>query len=245
MTEGYKRAIVLAAGKGTRMGPLSDHTPKPLTMVSGRTLLDRILDHLKMSGVEKTVVNIHHLADVLEKHLGPCIADKSVTLSDERSELLETGGGVKKALPSLGNDPFFVINGDALWVDGQHNNLNAMKAAFSPDEMDILLLLAPKDGCLGYDGAGDFLGAEEEGLFKLTFRGDAGTAPYVFAGVQITKPQLYADTPDGPWSNVELFRKAAMQGRLYGLLIDGYWMHVGTPDAITEAEAKLQELGAR
>ncbi|MFC3050370.1 nucleotidyltransferase family protein [Kordiimonas pumila] len=240
-----RKAIILAAGKGTRMGALSSQMPKPLVPVAGRALLDRILDRLKEAKVMSVVVNIHHLPDMMEAHLQPEIETRYVQVSDERAALLETGGGVKKALPLLGTLPFFVINGDALWVDNSTSSLDRMAALFDPEKMDILLLLAPVSEALGYDGAGDFTGAFTKDAFPLSFRGEALSAPYVFAGVQVIKPAQYDGSPEGAWSNVELFRKAAAAGRLFGTVIEGHWMHVGTVAAIHEAEAKLTALGVQ
>lgn len=238
------RAMILAAGKGTRMGRLSDTTPKPLTPVTGTTLIDRLLSHLCKAGVEQTVVNVHHLADQMELHLSSAIDAGSVVISDERDALLETGGGVKNALPQLGPAPFFVVNGDALWVDGSATNLSRMRQVWDDSKMDALLLLVKRDEALGYEGVGDFFTAMEAGAGPIEFRGSADSAPYVFGGVLLINPALYEDTPDGAWSNRLVFRKAAEQGRLYGLPIDGHWMHVGTPEAIEVAEAKLHELEA-
>lgn len=239
-------AMVLAAGKGTRMGALSASLPKPLVPVLGTPLIDRILAHLQASRVAPAVVNVHHLADKVENHLDTHVADGSVLISDERTALLETGGGVKKALPLLGDAPFFVINSDALWVDGKNTRtLDRMASAFDPAIMDVLLLLVPTREALGYDGKGDFLPtAEGEGPVQISFRGEAESAPVMFGGIQIVKPECYDNMPWGPWSNVEVFRKAATVGRLYGLVHDGHWMHVGTPEAIQDAEQKLTSLGA-
>jgi len=237
--------MILAAGKGTRMGNLSDKRPKPLTHVAGRCLLDRILAHLSAAHVDNIVVNVHHLASQMETYLTPLIERGTVTISDERNGLLETGGGVKKALPLLGTDPFFVINGDALWTDVGQSNLARLKGAWNPTDMDVLLLLVKRDEALGYEGAGDFFAQEGTGATPLQFRGDAENAPYVFGGVQIVCPDLYQDMPEGAWSNREIFRKAVAQGRLYGLEIDGSWMHVGTAEAIMAAEKKLVQLGVK
>ncbi|WP_286830082.1 MULTISPECIES: nucleotidyltransferase family protein [Kordiimonas] len=238
-------AMVLAAGKGTRMGALSDTTPKPLVPVAGVPLLDRILAHLDKAGCAKVVVNVHHLADQIEAHLAPHVEAGHVMISDERDALLETGGGVKKALPMLGRDPIYVINSDALWVDGDKGTLKRLATAFDPARMDVLLLLVPTADALGYDGAGDFIPAgDATEPTPITFRADAPSAPVMFGGIQVVKPTLYDDMPEGKWSNVEIFRKASSVGRLYGLLHTGHWMHVGTPEAIKAAEEKLAELGA-
>ncbi|TNE67214.1 MAG: nucleotidyltransferase family protein [Alphaproteobacteria bacterium] len=232
--------MVLAAGKGTRMGAISDTLPKPMVPVAGRTLIDRILDHLAAAGIHKPVINVHHLADMLEDHL----AGRAV-ISDERDQLLETGGGVKKALPLLGRDPVFLINSDALWTDGETSLLARMHDCFDTETMDVLLMLVRREDALGHEGAGDFLCDIMPGRpVPLAFRGTAPTAPVIFAGVQVVNPAMYDDMPEGRWSNKLIFEKAQASGRLYGLLHDGDWMHVGTPEAIREAEARLAALGA-
>jgi MurNAc alpha-1-phosphate uridylyltransferase len=236
-------AMILAAGLGTRMGQLSRTMPKPLVKVSGKSLLERLLAQARAAGVEKTIVNVHHLAEQIEDFLAAHPHADNIEISDERTELLETGGGVKKALPKLGEGPFFVMNGDALWVDNAKSNLQRLRESFDPNLMDVLLLLAPTEQALGYDGVGDFF-AEAGAAQPIRFRDDAPRAPYMFAGVQLIDPALYQGTPAGPFSNREVFRKAASKGRLYGLPIEGHWMHVGTPEAIGAAEAKLAEIGA-
>lgn len=242
MTE-LKKAMILAAGKGTRMRELSEQMPKPMVLVNGVSLIDRLINHAEVAGIEKLVVNMHHLAGMLEHHLAPYTADGFVEFSDERDELLETGGGVKKALPKLGDEPFLVMNGDALWVDKRESNIKRLAQHWDAEKMDVLLLLTPTEEALGYDGVGDFSG-EGEGVFPLEFRGEAANAPNMFAGVQIVKPEMYENTPKGAFSNLEIFKKIAANGRLYGLVIEGTWMHVGTPEMVREAEEKLVSLGA-
>ncbi len=238
-----KNAIILAAGKGTRMRNIGEQMPKPMVLVNGVSVIERLISHAEDAGVEKLVVNVHHLAEMMEHHLAAYTASGFVELSDERDELLETGGGVKKALPILGNDPFFVINGDALWINRDENNIKRLMACWQPEVMDVLLLLSPTEKSLGYDGVGDFLG-DGVGAFPIEFRGDNPSAPNMYAGVQIVKPELYDDTPDGAFSNREIFRKAVANKRLYGMVIDGTWMHVGTPEALVAVEEQLIELGA-
>jgi N-acetyl-alpha-D-muramate 1-phosphate uridylyltransferase len=227
------RAMVLAAGLGTRMRPLTDTRPKAMVEVSGRTLIDRVLDRLEKAGVREVVVNVHHNADLLENHLKARTGPK-IVISDERGALLDSGGGVKKALPLLGKEPFFLLNADTIWIENVRPNLPALAALFDPAKMDILLLLAATSGSLGYDGKGDFE-ADSEG--RLTRRAEGRITPFVYAGAAIIKPELFAGTPDGPFSLNRLFDRAIEAGRLYGLRLDGLWMHVGTPDAVTEAEA--------
>ncbi|WP_262692121.1 nucleotidyltransferase family protein [Kordiimonas aestuarii] len=239
------RGIILSAGLGTRMGDMSKRTPKPLVYVAGRTLLDRALDRTDEAGFDCVVVNVHHHADQLEAHLARRIDAGQVVISDERDKLLDTGGGVKKALPLLGKHPFFTINSDALWLDGAGSALLRLASAFDADRMDALLLLIPTPDALGYDGVGDFIPfADGMGPMPIDFRGEAPVAPVMYGGIQMIASSLYDNTPDGAWSNRVVFRKAAAAGRLFGLVHDGHWMHVGTPEGVTDAEARLKELGA-
>jgi len=238
------KAMILAAGKGTRMRDLSDRLPKPLVPVAGKPLIDRAFDHLDAAGVGPVVVNVHHLADRMEAHLMHRTISRQAFVSDERKQLLETGGGVKKAMPYLCDGPFFVINGDALWTNGRENALKRMQDAFRPGQMDVLLLLVPTHKALGYDGPGDIaLVKGGSGAVPVRMRGLDLSAPYMFGGILIVKPSLYDDMPQGAFSNREIFKKAAMSQRLFGLVHDGEWMHVGTPEAIKEAEMRLAALG--
>lgn len=235
-----RRAMVLAAGYGVRMRPLTDRLPKPLIEVAGRALIDYVLDRLAAIGVEQAVVNVHHLADAMERHLAGRRAPE-ILISDERAELLDTGGGVVKALPTLGNEPFFHINSDTLWTDGPAPNLQRLAESFDPTRMDALLLLAPTEGSVGYAGRGDYSMAPDG---RLSRRGDRESVPHVYAGVAILAPALFIDAPAGPFSLTRLFARAEAAGRLHGLPLDGTWMHVGTPSAIAEAEAALGALVA-
>jgi len=237
-----QRAMILAAGLGTRMGELSKQLPKPLVKVKGVSLIDRQIAHALKVGIQHFVVNVHHHARQMEHHLAAAARAGNLVFSDERDQLLETGGGVKKAIPLLGSQPFFVINGDALWVDSNAPNLERLRTAWDASLMDILLLLVPTHEALGYDGVGDFFAAPG-GVQPIRFRDDAARAPYMYGGVQLVEPSLYDDMPEGPFSNREIFRKAFSRGRLYGLPIDGYWMHVGTKAAIGDTEARLTALG--
>ena len=227
-------AMVLAAGLGLRRRPLTLERPKPLLSVMGRTLLDHALDHLAEAGVPSAVVNAHYKGEMIAEHVKGRTAP-AITLSPE-DDLLETGGGVKKALPHLGNAPFFVINADILWLDGPDPALRRLAEAWNPDQMDALLLLTPTARAHGYDGRGDF---QMDPLGALTRRAELELAPFVFAGVQIIKPELYADTPDGPFSNNLLWNRAQENGRLFGLSHDGLWFHVGTPESLAETEEFL------
>ncbi|GGH06078.1 mannose-1-phosphate guanylyltransferase [Alsobacter metallidurans] len=228
-------AMVLAAGLGTRMRPITDTMPKPLVPVAGRALIDHILDPLAEAGVTTAVVNVHYRADQMEDHLRDRRNPK-VIISDERDQLLDSGGGVRKALPHLGANPFYVLNADSFWVDGPRSNLRRLAEAFDPAVMDIVMLVAATASSTGYDGAGDFLmGADG----RLSRRRERTVAPFVYAGVFIVSPTLFADAPEGPFSLNRLFDRAIERERLFGLRLDGLWLHVGTPEGITLAERAL------
>ena len=232
-------AMVLAAGLGTRMRPLTDDRPKALVEVAGRALVDRVLDRLAEAGVERAVVNVHWFADRLESHLAARGRGPEIVISDERADLLETGGGLKQAMPLLGPDPVFVANIDSVWIDRTGTPggaLNQLARLWNPSIMDAALLLARREGSIGFEGDGDFfLGADG----RLTFRGDAPEAPVAYMGVHICRPDYVADGPDGPFSLARLWRRSAAAGRLYGCVLDGDWMHVGDPEARDAAEARL------
>lgn len=226
-------AMVLAAGLGTRMRPLTDSRPKPLIEVYGRTLIDRVLDRLEGAGATTVTVNAHHHADLLQRHL-KARKTPNIVISDERATLLDSGGGVKKALPHLGRGPFFVVNSDTIWIEGMKPNLPMLAATFDPVRMDAVLLLAATAASRGYDGRGDF-SADSDG--RLTRRAEGQVTPFVYAGAMVTTAAFFNDAPEGPFSLNLLFDRAIEAGRLYGTRLDGTWMHVGTPDAIAEAEA--------
>lgn len=228
-------AMVLAAGLGTRMRPLTDDRPKALVEVGRRALIDHVLDRLADAGVARAVVNVHWFADRLETHLAARGRAPEITISDERAELLETGGGLKKAIPLLGNDPVFVANIDSVWTD-RGDALAELAALWDPERMDAALLLARREGAIGFEGGGDFFLGEAG---QLTFRGEAPEAPYAYMGVHICRPGYVADGPDGPFSLSGLWRRSAAEGRLFGCVLDGDWMHVGDPGARDEAEARL------
>jgi N-acetyl-alpha-D-muramate 1-phosphate uridylyltransferase len=231
-----RHAMVLAAGLGVRMRPLTDKMPKPLVSVAGRALLDHVLDRLADSGVERAVVNVHYLGEQIERHLKDR-TKPAITISDERGLLLGTGGGVVKALPALGHAPFFHINSDTIWIDGVKPNLARLAEAFDPATMDALLLLACTTGSIGYTGRGDFVMLPDGRLKK---RGEREVAPFVYAGTAIFSPALFKDAPQGEFSLTTLFDRAADAGRLHGLRLEGLWMHVGTPDAIATAETAIR-----
>ena len=232
---GPTSAMVLAAGLGTRMRPLTDDRPKALVEVGGRALIDHVLDRLADASVRRAVVNVHWFADRLEAHLAKRGRGPEITISDERAELLETGGGLKKALPLLGDDPVFVANIDSVWTD-RGDALAELAALWDPERLDAALLLARREGAIGFEGGGDFFLGEDG---QLTFRGEAAEAPYAYMGVHICRPGYVADGPDGPFSLSGLWRRSAAEGRLFGCVLDGDWMHVGDPGARDEAEARL------
>jgi N-acetyl-alpha-D-muramate 1-phosphate uridylyltransferase len=229
------RAIVLAAGLGTRMRPYNGHIPKPLVEVGGKSLIDYSLDRLADAGVESVVVNVHHLADILEKHLAPR-QRPHIEISDERGELLGTGGGIAKALPKLGEAPFFLVNSDTVWLDGVRPNFTRMAEAFDPRTMDAMLLLAPTTSSIGYVGRGDFAMLPDG---RLRRRKENEVVPFVYAGAAVLSPTLFADAPKGAFALTVLFDRAAERDRLFGLRLEGIWMHVGTPEAVAAAEAAL------
>ena len=228
--------MVLAAGLGTRMRPLTDKMPKPLVKVAGRSLIDHVMDRLAEVGVERAVVNVHHFADQMQQHLAHR-RHPQVVISDERGLLLGTGGGIRKALPELGDTPFFHINSDTIWIDGKRPNLARLADVFDSAAMDALLLLAPTTGSVGYAGRGDFAMAPDG---RLRQRIENEIAPFVYAGVAILSPALFRNAPPGEFPLGALFGHAAQARRLYGLRLEGRWMHVGTPDAIPAAEAAIR-----
>jgi MurNAc alpha-1-phosphate uridylyltransferase len=227
--------MVLAAGLGTRMRAFNGRIPKPLVKVGGKALIDYVLDRLAEQGVECAVVNVHHLADQIERHLAQR-QHPQIVISDERNELLGTGGGVVKALPKLGAEPFFHVNSDTIWIDGVKPNLGRLAAAFNPARMDALLLLAPAASSIGYSGRGDFSMASDG---RLVRRGEREVVPFVYAGAAILTPSFFAGAPTGAFSMSPLFDRAAEAERLCGLRLDGVWMHVGTPDAVKAAEEAI------
>lgn len=230
-------AMVLAAGLGTRMRPLTDDRPKALVEVGGRALIDHVLDRLAAGGVERAVVNVHWFADRLEAHLAgrtrPAIA-----ISDERDALLETGGGLQKARPLLGDAPVLVANIDSVWTsDSDVEVVETVRRAWDPERMDVLLMLARTDRCLGFDGPGDAF-IEPDGRLRFR-RPDEPSAPLAYMGLHATKPQVVDDQPEGAWGLMRAWRPLAEQGRVHGVVLDGFWMHVGDPESRDAAEARL------
>lgn len=234
-------AMVLAAGLGLRMRPLTQTLPKPLLEVGGQSMLDHALDRLQEAGVAHVVVNTHWLPEMIEDHLKTRSTPE--TLISREDELLETGGGIAKALPMLGDDAFYAANADIVWRDGAIPALQRLARAWDEDRMDALLMVTATVRATGYDGGGDFM---MDPLGKLTRRPERQIAPYVFTGVQILHPRLFEDVPSGPFSMNLLYDRALEAERLYGMAHDGDWYHVGTPDAIDVADAEiLEKEGAR
>jgi N-acetyl-alpha-D-muramate 1-phosphate uridylyltransferase len=230
-----KTAMVFAAGLGMRMRPITETLPKPLVKVRGRTLIDHCLDRLAESGVERAIVNVHWLADQIEAHLAKRRTPK-IVISDERSKLLDQGGGIKRALPLIGDDPFLICNTDAFWVEGPRSNIARLARTFDSDAMDILLLVAAGAGAVGVDWLGDFAMTHDG---RLAPRERRHVAPFVYTGVGIVKPQLFASETAEVFRLAPFFHAAAEEGRLYGVRLDGLWVHVGRPESIAEAEVAI------
>jgi len=230
-----KTAMVMAAGLGTRMRPLTDHLPKPLIKVAGKPMIDGILERLADAGVERAVVNVHAFAEMMAEHIAARERPR-VVVSDERERLLGTGGGLKKARALLGDDPIWVANSDYVWWDGARPALDALSAAWDPERMDALLLVLPQEQTEGLGDRGDFFLADDG---RLTHRGQAARAPLHYVGFQILKPSLVDDRPDGPFSLFEVWMDLQSKGRLFGVTTDAFWMQVGDPAALAAAEARL------
>ncbi len=235
-----KTAMLLAAGLGTRMRPLTDVLPKPLVPIGGRTLADRALDRLEAAGVETVVVNVHHFAEKMQAHLAARTRPQ-IVISDERERLLESGGGIVKALPLLGAEPFFVVNADSIWIEGVRPNLRRLAGAFDPGRMDGILLLALVVASTGYDATGDFV---LDPLGRLRRKREREVTPFAYAGAAILKPELFSGLAADPFSLNRVFDRALESERLYGIRLEGFWMHVGTPTSIASAEAAIAESAA-
>ncbi len=231
-----KTAMVFAAGLGQRMRPITETLPKPLIKVNGRTLIDHCLDRLAANGVETAIVNVHWLADRVEAHLAARQTPR-IVISDERDQLLDQGGAIKRALRLIGDAPFLVCNTDAFWIEGPRSNLARLAEAFDPKTMDIALLVAAAAGAVGVDWPGDFTMSRDG---RLELREPRHVAPFVYSGVGILKPDLFADAPDDVFRLAPYFHAAAAEGRLYGVRLDGLWLHVGRPELIAEAEAAIE-----
>lgn len=228
-------ALVLAAGLGTRMRPITDRIPKPLVPLAGRPLIDHVLDRLARAGIEQAVVNVHYLADAIERHLATRQRPR-ITISDERRALLDTGGAIVHALPLLGAGPFLVHNSDTVWIERGIDNLSALIETWDSTRMDSLMLLADRRTSLGYEGAGDFVMATDG---RLARRARQESADLVFAGVSIAHPRLLVDAPRGAFSLNWAWDRAIAGGRLFGMRLAGEWMHVGTPLALAAAEQRM------
>jgi N-acetyl-alpha-D-muramate 1-phosphate uridylyltransferase len=229
-------AMVMAAGLGKRMRPLTASQPKPLVRVNGKALIDYSLDGLANAGVAKAVVNVHYLADALEAHLAARKKGPAITISDERDLLLETGGGMVKAAPLL-PDPFFCLNSDNIWLDGPQNVFRELSNRWDPDRMDALLLVVPHARAFNYQGKGDF---HLDPLGRISRRRTGRVAPFIYTGIQIVSHRLLRDAPSGPFGTMQLWERAIEEERLYGLSHTGLWCEVGEPGAIAPTEALLR-----
>jgi MurNAc alpha-1-phosphate uridylyltransferase len=228
-------AMVFAAGLGTRMRPITNKTPKPLVEVGGKALMDHMLDRFAEAGVERAIVNVHYLPDQIEAHLAQRKTPQ-IIISDERAKLLDQGGGIVKALPQLGKDPFFICNTDSFWIEGAKSNLEKLAELWSPDEMDVLLLVAPTSNSIGVDWPGDF---HMDPSGRLIRRDERDVSAFVYAGVGIIKPELFANETREVFRLAPIFFAAAEAGRLFGARLEGIWLHVGTPEMIVEAEKTI------
>ncbi len=233
-------AMVMAAGLGKRMRPLTEFRPKPLVEVAGKPLIDHALDRLRAAGVRKAVVNVHYLADLLEEHVKDQVQGLEIAVSDERGLLLETGGGLVKALPLIDSDPFFSVNSDNLWIDGPVDTLRLLASHWDDDRMDALLLLVPLARAIGHLGKGDF---HMSATGEIRRRTDGNVAPFVFTGIQIVSKRLFAgEMPQGPFSTNILWDRAMEAGRCFGSVHQGLWFDVGRPESIQLVEDTLKNL---
>jgi N-acetyl-alpha-D-muramate 1-phosphate uridylyltransferase len=233
-----KTAMVMAAGIGSRMRPLTATRPKPLITVAGKTLLDHTLDRLKAAGVARAVVNVHYFADALEAYMAAHVRGLDIIVSDERAQLLETGGGLIKAKDLIPDDPFLCVNSDNIWVDGPTDALNHLAARWDDDEMDALLLVIPHARANNHGGRGDF---HLDPGGRLSRRKPGRVAPFVYTGIQMLSKRLLVDAPDGPFSTNLFWDRAMAAGRCFGLVHQGLWFDVGTPQAIPRTEAMLAD----
>jgi MurNAc alpha-1-phosphate uridylyltransferase len=232
------RAMIMAAGLGTRMRPLTDDRPKPLVSLGGKALIDHAIDRLVAAGVTTIVVNLHYKAEMVKEHLAGR-KDVEILYSDESDGLLGTGGGVGKALTYFGGEPFFIHNSDTVWVEGYGKALERMKARWNPENMDALLLMAPMVTAMGYEGTGDFM---MDSYGRLTRVPPGRVSPFAYPGVQIVHPRLFDNAPSGGFSTNILWDRAIEKERLFGVRLDGVWIHVGTPQAVAEAEEFLADI---
>lgn len=234
-----KTAMVMAAGLGTRMRPLTNDRPKPLVIVAGKTLIDHSLDKLREVGIDRVVANVHYLPEMVITHLKQSAHDLDVHISDERDVLLETGGGLIKALPLISEDPFYCINSDNIWTENGGNALRELAAKWDADKMDALLLVVPKSRAHNHNGAGDFFLSDDG---QLQRRDAHNSAPYIYTGIQVISHRLLRDPPKGAFSTNILWTRAIAEGRLFGLEHKGEWFDIGSPGAIAPTEAKLTEI---
>jgi MurNAc alpha-1-phosphate uridylyltransferase len=232
-------AMIMAAGLGKRMRPLTATRPKPLIEVGGKALLDHVLDRLRVAGVTKVVVNVHYLADALEAHLTSRAHGLEVVISDERKLLMETGGGLLKAAPLIDSDPFLALNSDNLWIDGPADTIKLLASQWDDQKMDALLLLVPQARALGHKGMGDF---HMDRAGRIRRRERSHVAPFVFTGIQMVSKRLLRDAPDGPFSTNLLWDRAIDEGRAFGAVHQGLWFDVGTPQSIPMTEAALENV---
>ncbi|MBO0663238.1 nucleotidyltransferase family protein [Jiella sp. MQZ9-1] len=228
-----KTAMILAAGLGKRMRPITSTMPKPLIEVRGKALIDYGLDALARNGVEKVVVNVHYLADLMRAHLRKR-KDMKIVVSDETDALLDSGGGIVKALPDIGSDPFYLINADTFWIDGYRDNLDLLAELWQPERMDASLLIADMRQSYGYDGRGDFVMDPTGQLARVQ---EHNLSPFIYAGAAILKPELFAGRSAARFSLNAIFDTTIEADRLFGVRLDGVWITVGTPSAISMAEA--------
>jgi MurNAc alpha-1-phosphate uridylyltransferase len=229
-------AMVMAAGLGKRMRPLTATRPKPLIELNGKPLIDHVFDRLRAAGVKKAVVNVHYLPDALEAHLNAHAGDLEIRISDERALLLETGGGLVRAAPMIDSDPFFAVNSDNYWVDGPTDTLRLLASQWDESAMDALLLLVPHARAYNHRGLGDF---HMDRFGRLQRRGRSRVAPYVFTGIQLVSKRLLRDAPDGPFSTNILWDRAVAEGRCFGAVHQGLWFDVGTPASVRATESAL------
>jgi len=234
-----KTAMIMAAGLGKRMRPLTATKPKPLIEVGGKALLDHVLERLRVAGVAKVVVNVHYLADALEAHLDSRDHGLEVVISDERELLMETGGGLVKAAPLIDCDPFLALNSDNLWLDGPADTIRLLASQWDDRKMDALLLLVPQARALGHKGMGDFH-MDRQGRIRRRER--SHVAPFVFTGIQMVSKRLLRDAPEGPFSTNLLWHRAMDEGRCFGAVHHGLWFDVGTPQSIQLTETALENV---
>lgn len=239
MSATIESAMVMAAGIGKRMRPLTATRPKPLVRVAGKPLIDHSLDRIEAAGISHVVVNVHYLADALEAHLAKQKRSFTLAVSDERGELLETGGGMVKALPLLKGDPILIVNSDNIWTDGPQDSIRNLARHWDGDRMDALLLVIRQASATGHGGKGDF---HMDPSGKLSRRKPGRVAPFVYTGIQLISPRLLVGAPEGPFSTNLLWDRAIAAGRLYGLSHMGQWFDVGTPASIAPTETALSEV---